>query len=198
MRKNEKTKNVLLLVLLVFLISLSIAYATLTQYLYINSGATVAGQSSGWRVEFTAVTCRATGRASITQDFSMSSTNLSGLATRFAAPGDSVICDIKVTNNGVINAKLTSFHIQDGVLTYTGSGSNKTNDEALVNGKIQHSIVYGTGDAREGLAPAVDDTLPAGTTRDLVLTVTYPISATLPDNDVVVSGLSTTFLYTQN
>lgn len=198
MRKNEKTRGILLLVLMTFLITLSIAYATLTQYLYINSEATVVGLSKGWRVEFTAVSCRATGRASILQDFTMNTTVLSGLRSNFAAAGDSIICDIKVTNNGYVNAKLASFHIQDGSLTYTGSGDNKTADEALVTGKLQHNIVYGTGDVRAGLAPAADDTLPSGVTRDLVLTITYPSTATLPENDVVVEGLSTTFLYVQD
>ena len=98
----------------------------------------------------------------------------------------------------VVNAKLSTYIIQDGTLTYTGTGANKAADEALVTGKLQYSIVYGTGDAKAGQAPAVDDTLPSGVTRDLVLTITYPISETLPENDVTVAGLKTTFLYTQD
>jgi hypothetical protein len=198
MQKKDRVKNILLIVLALSLIGLSVAYATLTQYLYINSQTIIGGQSAGWRVEFTAVTCHTTGNASITHDFTMTSTNLSGLISKFARPGDSVVCNIKVTNNGIINAKLSSFEIQDGSLTYAGSGANKTADEALVSGKVQHSIVYGAGDPQEGQTPQANDTLAAGVTRDLVLTVTYPSSATLPDNDVTVSGLQTTFLYYQN
>lgn len=198
MQKNEKNKNLLFLILLIFLISLSIAYATLTQYLYINSQSTVIGLSSGWQVEFTAVTCRATGSASITQDFTMTTTNLSGLKSKFARAGDSIICDIKITNSGYVDAKLSTFVMQDGTLTYTGMGTHKTEDEAIVNGKLQHSIVYGVGDAREGQVPATDDPLPSGTTRDLVLTIKYPDGAPLPENDVLVEGLTSTFLYVQS
>ena len=198
MQKKDRVKNILLIVLVLSLIGLSIAYATLTQYLYINSQTIIGGQSANWKVEFTAVTCHTTGSASITHDFTMNATNLSGLVSRFAAPGDSVVCNIKVSNNGLINAKLSSFEIQDGGLTYTGSGNNKIADEALVSGKVQHNIVYGEGDPQAGQVPQADDTLAAGVTRDLVLTVTYPSSATLPDNDVTVSGLQTTFLYYQN
>ena len=198
MQKNEKSKNIMLVILLVSVVSLTIAYATLTQYLYINSQAVVSGTSSSWDVRFTAATCHATGNASITHDFDMDATNLQGLISRFNAPGDSIICDIKVTNNSVVNAKLSTYIVQDGTLTYTGTGANKTADEALVTGKLQYSIVYGTGDAKAGQAPAVDDTLPSGVTRDLVLTITYPISETLPENDVTVAGLKTTFLYTQD
>jgi len=198
MRKNEKTKDVLLLILLLFLISLSIAYATLTQYLYINSGSTITGLSAGWSVEFTAVTCRATGRASITQDFTMTPTRLSGLKSKFIAAGDSIICDVRITNSGYVDAKLGTFTVQDGNLTYTGSGDTKTADEAIVNGRLQHSIVYATGDVREGLVPAMEDPLPAGTSRNLVLTIKYPEGSPLPENDVLVEGLTSTFIYVQS
>ena len=198
MQKYERTKSGLVVILLIFLIALSIAYATLTQYLYINSQAIVAGQSTGWNVRFSSVTCQANGTAAITHDFTMNSTNLSGLVSRFTAPGDSIVCNIDVTNSGTINAKLSSFIIQDGSLTYTGSGTNKTADENLVTGKLQHSIVYATGDVKAGQVPSVDDTLPVGVTRSLVLTITYPSNADLPDSDVSVAGLKTTFLYSQN
>ena len=63
MQKRDKVKNVLLVVLVLSLVGLSIAYATLTQYLYINSQTVIGGLSSGWKVEFTAVTCHTTGSA---------------------------------------------------------------------------------------------------------------------------------------
>ena len=198
MQKNEKSRNIMLIVLFVSVISLTIAYATLTQYLYINSQAVVSGASSSWDVRFTQASCHTTGSAVITHDFDMDATNLAGLIARLNAPGDSVVCNIKVTNNSVVNAKLSTYTMQDGVLSYTGSGTNKTTDETLVSNNLQYSIVYGTGDAREGLAPATNDTLPSGVTRDLVLTIKYPSNATLPDLDVAVSGFSTTFLYVQD
>ena len=198
MQKNEKAKHLLLIILLVALIGLSIAYATLTQYLYINSQAVILGQSTGWRVEFTSASCHANGSAAITHDFVISATDLSSLETKFTAPGDSIVCNIRVANNGVINAKLSSFIIQDGNLSYSGTGANQTNDINIVTGKIQHSIVYAEGDQREGQVPAANDTLPAGTHRDLVLTITYPMNADLPNNDVTVAGLRTTFLYSQD
>ena len=198
MNKNEKTKNILLIILLISLISLSIAYAVLTQYLYINSQTTVGGVSGGWKVEFTSASCQAVGKASITHDFDFDSTNLTGLAYKFIAPGDSIICNITVANHGYISAKLSSFIMQDGQLNYLGSGANQMADETLVNGKIQYSIVYAQGDVRAGQVPAANDPLPAGTSRNLVLAATYPGTADLPNRDVVVSGFKTTFLYVQD
>lgn len=199
MQKSDRSKNIMLIILMISVIALSIAYATLTQYLYINSQTIITGQSTGWRVEFTAATCHTTGTASITQDFTINATNLSGLKSRFDTPGDSVVCNIKITNNGAINAKLSTFTLQDGSLTYTGSGTNKTADEQLVTGKLQYSIVYDTTDVNAGLAPQPNDTLLSGASRDLVLTITYPSTeTTLPDNDVRITGLKTTFLYIQD
>lgn len=198
MLKNEKSKNIMLIILLVSVVSLTVAYATLSQYLYINSEAVISSTSSSWDVRFTAATCRATGNAAIAHDFDLDATNLQGLISKFNAPGDSVICDIKVKNNSVINAKLSTFTVQDGSLTYLGSGTNKAADETLVTNKLQYSIVYGTGDAKEGQAPATNDTLPSGVTRDLVLTITYPSDVSLPEKDVTISGLKTTFLYIQD
>lgn len=198
MSKNEKIKNILLVILMTALITLSIAYATLTQYLYINSQVTVKGAEAGWKVEFTAATCHATGSAAITHDFDLNSTELSGLVYKITVPGDSIVCNITIANNGYIPAKLSSFTKQDGNLTYVGTGESKTADEAVVNGKIQYSIVYAEGDPRAGQVPTMNDALPVGGYRNLVLTATYPSSESLPERDVTISGFKSTFLYVQD
>lgn len=199
MEKNTRTKNILLVVLLIAVLTLSISYAALSQYLYINSSATVGGKSTGWNVAFTDVTCAPTGYAAVTTDFTSTATTLSGLVATLKAPGDSVVCHIDVTNGGSIDAKLSTFTLQDGTLTYTGSGAAKTADEALINGKLVYTIVYDDEDDDAGEVPAADDTLAVGDTRYLKLTIAYPDTETeLPENDVTVSGMKTTFLYVQN
>lgn len=202
MEKNTRTKNILLVVLLIAVLTLSISYAALSQYLYINSSATVGGKSTGWNVAFTDVSCAPTGYAAVTTPFTATATTLNGLVVTLRAPGDSVVCDVEVTNGGAIDADLSTFTLQDGSLTYTGSGDNKTADEALVNGKLVYTIVYAENDDEEGNVPGdngVDDTLAAGAERHLTLTIAYPDTETeLPDNDVTISGIRTTFLYVQN
>ena len=47
MEKNTRTKNILLVVLLVAVLTLSISYAALSQNLYINSQAIVKGKQVG-------------------------------------------------------------------------------------------------------------------------------------------------------
>lgn len=209
--KNTRTKNILLVVLLIAVLTLSISYAALSQYLYINSSAVIGSKSTNWNVAFTDVSCEAHGYAQITTPFNTPSkvaaaTTLSGLVATLKAPGDSVVCDITIENQGTIDATLSTFTLNAGSVSYTGSGTNKTADETLTRGKLIYNIVYATGDKSAGKEPGesgADDTLPrkgqTGSERHVKLTVGYPEGETsLPDNDVTVSGLSTTFLYIQN
>jgi len=213
--KNTRTKNILLVVLLVAVLTLSISYAALSQYLYINSSAVIGSASTSWNVAFTAVSCDEIGYAKVTTPFNSPSaqapaTTLSGLVATLKAPGDSVVCDITIKNQGAIDATLSTFTLNAGTVTYTGTGSSKTADETLTNGKLIYNVVYAQGDKSAGLVPGAqgaDDTLPAPVQNDatvvserhVTLTIGYPATETaLPENDVTVSGLSTTFLYIQN
>ena len=49
---NEKTKNILLGVLIVGIISMTVAYASLTQNLRINSSVKVQENSTSWNIHF--------------------------------------------------------------------------------------------------------------------------------------------------
>lgn len=197
--KNEKTKNILLGVLLVAVLTLTVAYASLSANLYVRSTGKVEGASTNWKVEFTEVSCTASGYAAVTHTLDLNATELSGLIATFKAPGDSVECTFNVENKGQIAAKLQAFTAQGGTLTYTGTGTTKTADEQLVNGKIVYSLVYGSTDAKAGQAPAANDALAVGQSRPLKLTMTYPSTETsMPQNDVTVSGFESTFLYVQD
>lgn len=216
MEKNTRTKNILLVVLLVAVLTLSISYAALSQYLYINSTAVIGSQSTNWNVAFTAVSCAPTNYAEITTPFNSPSaaspaTTLSGLVATLKAPGDSVVCDITIKNQGTIDAVLSTFTLNAGTVSYVGTaGDSKTADETLTNNKLIYSIVYAQGDTSAGLVPGAqgaDDTLPHPVANDptviserhVTLTIGYPANETsMPENDVTVSGLSTTFLYIQN
>lgn len=222
MEKNTRTKNILLVVLLVAVLTLSISYAALSQYLYINSTAVVSGKSTVWNVAFTSVSCNTSQYAEITSEFTQAATiseanpatTLSGLSATLKAPGAQVTCAITVKNQGSIDADLSTFTLNAGTVDVTGSGTNQSADEALVSGNYIYSIVYANDDtvaSAQGQVPGasgVDDTIPAydstdptASERHLILTIGYPDtndSQSLPDNDVTISGLSTSFLYVQN
>lgn len=205
MEKNTRTKNILLVVLLVAVLTLSISYATLSQYLYINSQATIAGSSTSWDVKFTAASCSGTGYAAVNQQFSgTNTTSLTGMQATLRAPGDSVVCELTVTNAGAIDATLDTFTLQDGTLTYTDHDGNHSGDDiTAVSGQLVYSLKYAAGDAEAGKQPdgdatTVDDDLDSNESRNLTLTITLPSTiTTLPENDVTISGFATTFLYVQ-
>ena len=205
MEKNTRTKNILLIVLLVAVLTLSISYAALSQTLYINSTAVIGGSNTNWKILFTSANCSGTGYANVTQQFSgTNSTVLSGLIGTIRAPGDSIRCNLTVSNQGSIDATMSDFTLQDGSLTYQGTtGDTKTSDEQKVNGKLVYTLVYATGDTEathtpDGSTATVNDDLAHGASRDMVLTITYPLTETeLPVNDVTISGFKTTLVYTQ-
>lgn len=198
MEKNGKTKNIVLAVLLVAVVTLSIAYAVLSATLTINAQATVKG--ANWDVEFqkkgdgavcvaSSKSGAATTTASVTQDATITATKMDGLEAELKLPGDKVVCTWQVINKGGIDAKLATYNAP--VLTYTGAEADKT----IVSGNTTVTLTVG------GDTPAVGRTLPAttGNTEDVVLTIQYKENATaLPANDVTVKASSTTFIYEQN
>lgn len=202
---NDRRKNILLAVLLVAIITLTIAYAVLSTNLYINSQAVVGGQSTNWKVKFVKTTgnnpiCTAKSgtTAVVTTDASLTDTLISGLVATFKAPGDEVTCEFAVTNAGQIPAKLSSFVLNNGTLNYSGTGATASSDVTLVTGKITYSITYNGDATYSSGVPATDDTLPVGTTRPLKLTMTYPSTETsMPENDVSITGFQSVFNYVQ-
>lgn len=223
MEKNTRTKNILLVVLLIAVLTLSISYAALQQSLTINSSAVIGGKSTNWNVKFTAASCHGTGYGTVETPFSTTETTaLSGLVAKLRAPGDTVVCDLTISNLGTLNADLSSFTLQQGDLTITDSQNNTNQgngpysaDVTAANGLVTTTLVYATDDgitAARGLAPKS-----AGTGNDLIkaadtnhpeyvtqrkLTLTFTLDpnatiATMPTNDVTISGYNVVFLYNQ-
>lgn len=219
MEKNTRTKNILLVVLLIAVLTLSISYAALQQTLTINSSAVIGGLSSNWNVKFTAASCHGTGNGTVQTQFTTTETTaLTGLVAKLKAPGDSVVCDITISNLGTLNADLSSFTLQQGNLTITDSEGHTSGsaDVTAANGLVTTTLVYASDDAitaARGLAPksagAGNDiiqwnnpnaqTTPV-TERKITLTFTLDPNATastMPTNDVTISGYNVVFLYQQ-
>lgn len=185
---KTRTKNTLLIVLIVGLVSMTIAYAALSTTLRIGSSAKIA--SSEWDIHFenlNLVTNASgnTGTVITPAQIQPNTTKISGLVVDLKKPGDSVSYTFDIVNDGDINAKLGSL-----VLATPNCGSNQS-----ACSKLEYYVRYTTG----GTTPQVGDTLNKNTSINATLTVKYkendPVST---ENDVSVSGLSITFLYNQN
>ena len=199
MERNSQIKNITLGILLVAVVTLSIAYAVLSSSLSINAQATVKG--ANWNVQFQSKSgqsnlCTITkGSASSTASFvsgktgSLNATTLNNLGVNFSVPGDKVVCTWEVANLGDFDAKLTTF-----------TKGTPTSSDSNVTSNIVYTLTY---DTEGGTAVAQNNTLPksgsSGSTKTLVLTIKYKDDATyIPSSDVAVTGLTASFVYTQN
>ena len=132
---QEKTKNVLLVVLIVGLVSMTVAYAALTQTLTIESSAKI--NNTKWDIEITDFAevpnqtnnVGGTSEVLVTGPTSTSGTTISGLEVTFKKPGDVAKFTFNLKNKGDINAKLTNF----------------TLGEPDAGTKVTKEVVCGTG-----------------------------------------------------
>ena len=112
---QEKTKNVLLVVLIVGLVSMTVAYAALTQTLTIKSSAKI--NNTKWDIKITDFTevkgqpnlNGGTSEATVKEGYNTTGTTIEGVEVTFKKPGDQVKFTFNLKNLGDINAKLTSF-----------------------------------------------------------------------------------------
>ena len=123
---NNKTKNIILAVLVVGIVGMTIAFASLTQQLNItNNNATV---STKWRVGFNSTVTTSVGTTIDGTTTGASYTNgtptvtndqqtITGLQASFSKPGDYVEVAFKVQNEGNIAAKGSQTTINLGSLT---------------------------------------------------------------------------------
>lgn len=200
---GEKTKNAIIALLIVGLVSMTVAYAALSQTIFINSSAKVLNKSALWNVHFdTPVAGTPVGYASVATGKGLvkaNATTLSGLEVTLRAPGDSMSYTFNVVNDGTINAKIGTNGVSLPDISNISISGVSSDDLALIRTNLEFSLVYGTGDTKAGQAPAAGDTLASNTSRPMVLTISYKSSATnLPSDDITISGLNAHIDYVQD
>lgn len=214
MGNDNKVKNIILVVLVIGLVSMTVAYAALTQTLTISDNQVVI--STGWDVHFAhregatdATAYSAPGEATtatITQQPTMTATSISGLRATFRKPGDQVDYEFDIVNDGTIDAKLTTATYTTPTCTSSDSSVTPAALSTFCQ-KISYTIKY--TDVTPNVAPAVDDELPADpdttdsnypNVRHCILTVKLDpnTEATdFPGGDITVSNIGATFVYSQ-
>ena len=138
---NNKTKNIILAVLVIGLVGMTIAYASLTQTLTINNNEVTV--SSNWRVRFAPTVTTSVGTtiagtttgASYTQNTPVLDNDrqtIKNLQATFTKPGDYVEVAFTVRNEGNIAAKGQSVTLSLGNLT-CANGSGSSIDQSDLN-----------------------------------------------------------------
>lgn len=193
---NNNTKYIKLgIALVAFLLCGTIAFASFTQQLDIQGKATV--NKSSWSIKFAnlqSVVKTGTATEVTAPTINTNDTKISEYDVTLTTPGDSVSYTFDVVNEGTFNAKISSITIPTPLCT--GNGATATTDENNVCDNLTYTLTYANG-----TPVAVDDTLNAGETKSLKLTLTYSASvaaAALPKDDVSISNLAISIIYAQS
>lgn len=197
---GREMKILVVAALIISIVAIGIGFAAFSETLTINGNASV--QTSSWKVKFSELgTATLTGTASEVTKPTLSDTTIETYNATFKTPGDSVSYKIKVSNTGSYNAKITTATISVPSCTGKADAATADADAAKVCDKLTYTLVYDTDDTQSaGQAVAVGDTLKAGETRPMVLTLKYAEftdAALLPAADVSISNLGVTLVYSQ-
>lgn len=199
---QEKTKNVLLVVLVVGLVSMTVAYAALSTTLTINSTAKIA--ASKWDIRFANISSASisntqagvTGTAEqvAAPQLSDNDTTISTFSVKFKQPGDKISYTFDIQNQGDLNAKLTSFTKGDVKI-----GGNITTD-------VLYDIVCGPANSQVAPVPeasmfnldgkASNEATPASVSCTLSLTYKDTVQS-MPADETTVTIDPTTFVFGQ-
>jgi hypothetical protein len=172
---------------------MGIAYASFTQQLTINGTGTVTG--SKWSIYFTNVSeAKTTGTVgTVTAPKGTGTTALTDFVATLSKPGSSVTYTFDVVNAGNYDAKIGSVTIPTP--TCTGTGDNADTDATNVCNYVTYTLTYA-----DGTKINTNDTLNAGETKSLKLTLSYSDftdETKLPSNDVTISNLQCAINYVQ-
>ena len=193
---NKGTKYIKIgVALAAFLLCGTIVYAGFTQQLDIQGKAAV--NKSSWLIRFTnlqPVVKTGTATEKTAPSINTNDTKISEYDVTLTTPGDSVSYTFDVVNDGTFNAEISSITIPTP--SCTGNGTTATTDANNVCGNLTYTLKNA-----DGTPVAVGDTLSAGETKSLTLTLSYSASvaaAALPKDDVAISNLAISIIYAQS
>ena len=190
MYRNERTRNIILIVLAVCLIGITVAYATLSQNLNISGVANV--DKTSWNIHFTNVlTPKVEGQPTGGKaTLNSGSTVLTISEGTLSAPGDKIVYTFDVINEGDLPAEVeTTLTQMESCKAENGS------DVSMFCNKIGLDLVY--ADTKEKVQK--NDRLLSKEKKTLNLIITYDkdkLLTTLPTSPIVLSNITSTINYT--
>ena len=184
-------KSLFLIVLLVSVFGLGIAYALLSTTLTISGTTSVSAAT--WDIHFNNLSASKTGDATYTLPKFTSATALTDYEIVLTKPGDSVTFTFDIVNAGTISSSISSLVKGTPSCSGVAGSSTGTTDGPIVCNNLSYTFTY-----NDGTVVGVGDTLNKGETKSVKLTLSYNGSATqVPVNDVAISNLDITMIYSQ-
>ncbi len=192
---SRKQKLIIIGSLCLFVVCLSVAYATISASLKISGTAKVDGGK--WDVHFVKNEKKIEKKGLATCDFgTVEDTSITGLSAKLKAPGDTCTFTVPVENTGDFDASLTNVVKTSVDLTFTGSGSNKEQDEALLKKYVSLTVMYGNTEITDSTDFDNINTLKPGDKKKVTLKIAFSSDATdIPKEKVEVGGLDREFVF---
>lgn len=188
--RRTSFKSLFLIVLAVSIFGLGIAYALLSTTLTISGTTTVSAAT--WDIHFSNLSASKTGDATYTLP-QVSDTSLTDYEIILTKPGDSVSFSFDIVNGGTINSSLASLVKGTPSCSGVAGSSTGTTDAPIVCNNITYSFTY-----EDGSSITIGDSLNKNVTKRVKLTLSYNSSAAqVPVNDVAISNLDITMIYSQ-
>ena len=220
-RINKKLLYVVLSVIIVSVLTLTIAYAVLSSNLTISGSTEVSGSSwnisvskydamsdtdlteeeienlldiLGWKIFYNGY---ATGDADLIKDVTISGTTISGLQVSLAKPGDMIVFYFSVTNNGTIPATVES--VVQNTPSFSSNTNNSADLELIFNNWFSEIVLYPDINFNYDEKIDSDYTLCPGETIYLMIGCRIDDTATaVPSSDITVSNLGGTINFVQS
>ena len=202
---NEKTKNILIGVLIVGIVAMTVAYAALSQTLNINGSARVQGKDDSWNIHFKHITNVA--NEVVTHEYASAASNSISLtetntvatmpAVTLKAPGDYVEFKFNVINEGDITGYINTLNnISMGTPIY-GAGEDLTPEEKTAfESAITATLTYA-----DTTALALNDSIAKNEEKELLLVIKYNNTAAtqkLPKVAVTFNNITASITYGQD
>ena len=188
--RRTSFKSLFLIILVFCVLGITIAYALLSTTLTINGAATF--DVAVWDVKIANLSASKTGDATYTLP-QISDTSLTNYEIILTKPGDSVTFIFDIVNEGSVDAYLSALTKNTPTCNGVTGSSTGTTDAPLVCNNLTYTLTYENGNV-----VSTDDTLTAYTTKKVNLTLSYNSYAQqVPTNDVAISNLDITMIYSQ-
>ncbi len=200
---NSKTKKILIVVLLVGIISITIAYAVLSQTLNISGSAQLQNRSASWNIHFTPITSGTAidshGYASVANNASIDLSNPNTTATlpevTLNAPGDYVDFYFDVINEGDVTGYL---NIINNINIPSPSYANKETLTSEQRTALEAAIT-GTITDSNGNELTLNSSLAKNARLNLRVRISFDSNASiLPSQNVTFSDITASLVYGQD
>ena len=200
MEKTRKIKIISLCALLVAVLGLTVAFASLSQTLTIKGSAAV--NAASWDIHFEKTSGKETevkGAATFTEP-TLSGTTIENFSATLTKPGDSVTYYFDIVNKGTIDAVVSSYDFPLAIRECVNNNNAYSycmnfdfNSDNYINGAdymtYQTMFISGLRDADTDNGIGAKDVIKAGETKHMKLFFEYKDTATeLPKNNLTLTS----------